>query len=103
MYDSKLPPTSHRQNYLKMDEKDKKNLSTLSIRGDNIDYDSHNNMYKEGLNTLHSKNDDYLYKQYKNNMLNSLNSKPLLTKDQILTERKKENENKTIEITLPIK
>jgi len=103
MYDSKLPASSHRQNYLKMDEKEKKNLSTLSIRGDVIDYEGLNNIYKEGANSLNSKNDDYLYRQYKSNMQSSMNSKQLQSKDQIFSERKKENDNKTIDITLPIK
>jgi hypothetical protein len=103
MYDSKIPLSSHRQNYLKMDEKEKKNLSTISIKPDNIQYEGHNQIYREGMNSLHSNNDDYLYKQYKSNMMNSMNTKPLQTKEQIHSERKKENENKSIEITLPIK
>ncbi len=103
MYDSKLPLSSNRQNYLKMDDKEKKNLSTISMKTDNIQYEGHNMVYREGYNSLHSMNDDNLYKQYKSNMLNSVPTKQVNTKEQIHSERKKENDNKSIEITLPIK
>lgn len=103
MYDSKLLHSSHRHNYLKMNEKEKKNLSTLSIKPDNIQYEGHNQLYRDGNNTLHSNNDDNLYKQYKSNMFSSHNTKQIQSKEQIHSERKKENENKSIEITLPIK
>jgi len=103
MYDSKLPLSSHRQNYLKMDDTEKKNLSTISIKHDNIHYEGHNVNYREGINCLQSNNDDNLYKHYKSNMLNTINTKPIQSREQIHSERKKENENKSIEITLPIK
>jgi len=103
MYDSKLPLSSNRQNYLKMDDKEKRNLSTMSSKADNLQYEGQNILFKDGYNSLHSINDDNLYKQYKSNMLNSVPTKQVNTKEQLHSERKKENDNKSIEITLPIK
>ena len=69
--------------------------------------DSNNNEIFSGNYNFYSSinnnnKEDYLYKQYKNSMLNSLNSKN--NKELVGGNSKKgENENNTIEITVPVK
>lgn len=77
-------------------EKDKKNLSSISLKSEN------HNDYRENFqgHTQPYQVEDPLYRQYKNNMLGSLNSNRNTQREQ---GKKVENETNVTEIVLPVK
>jgi spindle assembly abnormal protein 6 len=96
--DSKMCFSGNAMNSNRIDDKDRRNMSSLSIKSENMggEYNQYNNLglYPNNAKTF----EDPIYKHYKNNMFNSVNSKA--GKD---VGKKAENETNVMEMTIPVK